>query len=87
MPVKRNAIGLNTCDVCRHWHNPEGQQMGLCMKGPPTPICVGTQPIAPSAIVDPSKPQKAMSMPIVLGFFAPRGPKDGCGACERDTAN
>jgi hypothetical protein len=82
--VKRNAVGIDTCDACRFWHNPEGHPMGLCIKEPPTPICVAMQQMPAPAIVDPKKAIQPMAMPIVMGFHPPREPKQGCGAFERD---
>jgi hypothetical protein len=71
-----DAIGQNTCGCCRWWHNPKGQEAGVCIApGRMHTIVIGMAPT--SAIHDPTKPQGAV--PVTRGLFPIVGPNDGCG--------
>jgi hypothetical protein len=80
-PIKRNAI-VHSCNNCRYFHNPEGLELGACIRLPPTPFIVGIG--TPSAVIAKLGNRPENVAPVVRGYFPILFRNDGCGEFEPD---
>lgn len=72
----RNAIGVQQCGSCRHFHIPsDNQNMGVCVAHPPTAFFLGFAPGA-APVINPNAPPQPV--PIVRSFYTPVAAVEGC---------
>lgn len=71
----KDAIGLQQCGSCRHFHVPnDNNKMGVCVAHPPTPFFLGFAPGA-TPVITSTPPQP---VPVVRSFYTPVAAAEGC---------
>lgn len=76
--MSRNAIGVQQCGSCRHFHIPtENNNMGVCIAHPPQAFFLGFAPGPQPKVVNPNAPPPP-PVPIVRAFYVPMAAAEGC---------
>lgn len=73
----RDAIGIQQCGSCRHFHSPEGSgTLGYCIAHPPTAFFLGMVPVSSGPVINPNAPPK--TAPMVQAFYPTVPASGGC---------